>query len=159
MEPAGSYDAAMIDTEWLRRTANMINLSTPLGPCLAAATGANVDHGPQGLTFASGYRPKFPAAAAFTVGNVVFFRQDTLGLYAPPPLIGHEARDSTQYAFCLGLPFLPLYAAAALWSLWRTGDPASRNFFERNAELPAGGYIERPAVRGILLRRTRTVRP
>ena len=53
----------------------------------------------------------------------------------------------------LGLPFLPAYALAAAWSMWRTGDPASRNVFERRASLALGGYIERPVVRGLRRRR------
>jgi hypothetical protein len=33
---------------------------------------------------------------------------------------------------------------AAAWSWVRTGDPASRNLFERAAGLADGGYRERP---------------
>lgn len=131
----------------LRQILNMVNLSTPLGIGIAAATRSTVSRGPQGLLFASGYRPRLPAAAAYTIGNVVFFRQPSPQATASAALIGHEARHSTQYAMCLGLPFLPLYAAAAVWSLWRTGDPASRNAFERHAGLRNGGYAERPVIR------------
>ena len=49
---------------------------------------------------------------------------------------------------CLGLPFLPLYGLAAAWSTWRTGDPASRNPFERGAGLVRGGYVQRAVRRG-----------
>ena len=58
---------------------------------------------------------------------------------ANPVLLGHEERHSTQYAWCLGLPFLPLYFLAAGWSL-RTGNPGIANVFERHAGLQAGGY-------------------
>lgn len=57
-------------------------------------------------------------------------------------LLGHEERHSTQYAYCLGLPFLVFYGVAAGWSMLRSGNPASRNFFERQAGLVAGGYID-----------------
>ena len=59
-----------------------------------------------------------------------------------PGLLGHEERHSTQYALCCGIPFLPLYFAAAGWSLWRAGNPGTANPFERHAGLAAGGYPE-----------------
>ncbi|MFD1211598.1 DUF4157 domain-containing protein [Arthrobacter sp. GCM10027362] len=130
--------------ERLRKALNWLNLSTPLGLAVAAAAGCRTRPGPHGLVIAHGYRPVLPKAAAFTVGNVVLFRPAAAALAEHPELLAHEARHSTQYAACLGLPFLPLYGLAALWSLWRTGDPASRNVFERRAGLSAGGYIERP---------------
>ncbi|MFP5316410.1 MAG: hypothetical protein ACLGHS_13675, partial [Actinomycetes bacterium] len=58
----------------------------------------------------------------------------------------------TQYALCLGLPFLPAYFFFAGISWLLTGDPASRNPFERSAGLKDGGYVERP-VRPALRRR------
>ena len=61
-----------------------------------------------------------------------------------PELLAHEERHAWQYVACLGLPFLPLYAAAMAWSQLRTGDRASRNVFERHAGLDAGGYLPRP---------------
>jgi hypothetical protein len=128
----------------LRKALNWLNLSTPLGLAVAAGTGCRTMPGPHGLVLAHGYRPALPKAAAFTIGNVVLFRPAAAALAGDPVLLGHEARHSTQYAACLGLPFLPLYGLAALWSLWRTGDPASRNVFERRAGLLAGGYTERP---------------
>lgn len=60
-----------------------------------------------------------------------------------PGLLGHEERHSTQYALCCGIPFLPLYFAAAGWSVWRAGNPGTANPFERHAGLAAGGYPER----------------
>jgi hypothetical protein len=125
----------------LRQWWNAINLTTPLGLVLALASGCSVHRGPLGLVLAPGYRWPFPDGGAFTVGNVVLFRARTV---ITPHLLAHESRHATQYAWCAGLPFLVLYAAAVGWSLLRTGDTASRNVFERRAGLVAGGYRERP---------------
>ena len=76
---------------------------------------------------------------------MILFRAGPEAARANPVLLGHEERHSTQYAWCLGLPFLPLYFLAAGWSLWRTGNPGSANVFERHAGLEAGGYPARPA--------------
>lgn len=152
----------------LRQLANLLNGSTLLGLLLASAARCRVASGPRGLILAAGYRWRLPYAAAFTVGNVVLFRADAdrvFGASAPPSppssaspsspspsavpdgaalpgLLGHEERHSTQYALCCGLPFLPLYFAAAGWSLCRAGNPGTANPFERHAGLAAGGYPE-----------------
>ena len=126
----------------LRQVANILNATTPLGLLLAGCARTAVRRGPRGLLLATGYRWRLPAAAAFTVGNVVLFRAGPAEALANPALLGPEERHSTQYAWCLGLPFLPLYFLAAGWSLIRTGNPGSRNFFERHAGLQAGGYPE-----------------
>ncbi|PCC26587.1 hypothetical protein [Arthrobacter rhombi] len=128
-----------------RSAANWLNLTTPCGLLVARAAGCRMARGPRGLHFAFGYGPRLPVAAAFTLGSVILLRK---GLEEPerfPRLITHEERHATQYAFCLGLPFLPLYAVAAGYSWLRTGDPASRNVFERHAGLAAGGYTQRQA--------------
>lgn len=125
----------------LRQWWNAINLTTPLGLVLALGAGCSVRRGPLGLVLATGYRWPFPDGGAFTVGNVVLFRARTV---ITPQLLAHESRHATQYAWCAGLPFLVLYAAAVGWSLLRTGDTASRNVFERRAGLVAGGYRESP---------------
>lgn len=135
--------------ERLRRAANWVNLSTALGLGIAAVTRTPVRRGPHGLYVGTGYRPPLPVAGAFTVGNVVLVRGGApggqpLAAALSPDLIRHEAAHATQYAALLGLPFLPAYALAAGWSLLRTGDPASRNVFERRAGLAIGGYRERP---------------
>ncbi len=52
-----------------------------------------------------------------------------------PVLVKHEERHSWQYFCLVGLPLLPLYLLAAAWSWLRTGCPASRNPFERLADL------------------------
>lgn len=129
-----------------RQLANALNLSTPAGLLLAALTRTPVQGGPDGLLLGTGYRPRLPPAEAFTVGNVIFYRADRGFIDARPTLLRHEAAHATQYAWCLGLPFLPLYAACAAYSLWRTGEPGSRNFFERRAGLAAGGYREQPVI-------------
>ena len=132
----------------LRQLANVLNATTPLGLMLAACARAPVRPGPRGLLVATGYRWRLPFAGAFTVGNVVIFRAGPGEVVANPALLGHEERHSTQYAWCLGLPFLPLYFLAAGWSLVRTGNPGSRNVFERHAGLQAGGYPEPRTERG-----------
>ena len=124
----------------LRQVANLLNGSTLLGLLLAAAARTRVSNGPRGLLVATGYRWRLPFARAFTVGNVLLFRAGPAEALADPVLLGHEEQHSTQYAWCLGVPFLPLYFLAAGWSLWRTGNPGTGNFFERNAGLQAGGY-------------------
>ena len=117
------------------------------GCCWPPAARTTVSSGPRGLLIATGYRWRLPFAGAFTVGNVVLFRAGPAEALANPVLLGHEERHSTQYAWCLGLPFLPLYFLAAGWSLWRTGNPGTGNFFERHAGLQAGGYPAGQAAR------------
>src|SRR5690606_3192298 len=91
------------------------------------------------------YRWTFPAAGAFTVGDVVITRHD-LDLLAArrPDLLRHELVHAWQWAYCLGLPFLPLYVGSMAWSWLRTGDRAARSFFERPAGLDTGGYADVP---------------
>ncbi|MEV4837461.1 hypothetical protein AB0K05_23255 [Nonomuraea sp. NPDC049486] len=119
-----------------RRVINFLNLTTPLGLLIAAIGGATRRSGPDGLVLACGYRFRFPIAGAFTVGNVVITRRDGLD----ETLIGHESRHATQWAWCAGLPMLPLYLLAMLVSVIVCGDQASYNPFERLAGLDEGGY-------------------
>ncbi len=130
--------------ERTREVANWLNLSTISGLALALASRCPVARGERGILHARHYTPAWPRAGAFTVGNVVFFRTPRSGPDPDPRLLAHEETHSTQYALCLGLPFLPLYFAAAGYSWLRTSDPASRNIFERAAGLRAGGYREAP---------------
>lgn len=125
----------------VRQALNWLNLSTPLGLAVAAVGGARVRRGPARSYLADYYRWTFPAGGAFTVGDVVITRHD-LDLLAEqrPTLIRHELVHSVQWAYCLGLPFLPLYTASMAWSWLRTGDRAARSFFERQAGLDIGGY-------------------
>lgn len=129
-----------------RQLANALNGSTAVGLFLAALSRTPMEAGPDGLLFGTNYRPRLPLAGAFTVGNVIFYRAERTFIDSRPGLLRHEAAHATQYAWCLGLPFLPLYAGCAAYSLWRTGDPGSRNFFERNAGLALGGYRELPTI-------------
>ena len=130
----------------VRAVGNALNLSTLLGLGLGLAGRARLRRGPEALVLAEGYRLPLPKASAFTVGNVVLVpggTADDVELRQPGTL-AHEAAHAWQYFGLLGLPFLPLYAAAAGWSWLRTGDPASANWFERSAGLVRGGYVERP---------------
>ncbi|WP_341481643.1 hypothetical protein [Arthrobacter gengyunqii] len=128
----------------LRRLLNTLNLTTPAGLLLARAGGCPVEHGPDGLLLAGGWTFPLPKAAAFTVGNVILYRDRVARSFLPGPdgpsaLLRHEARHAGQYAG-LGMAFLPLYFLAAGLSRLRTGDPASGNVFERLAGLEDGGY-------------------
>jgi hypothetical protein len=146
---------AVTSSQRLRQVVNWINLSTLLGLLFGTIGRARFESGPDGLIFGRGYRLTIPPAPAFTVGNVVLLRIDRARLAARPRLIGHEARHATQYAWCLGPVMLVLYVLAAALSWVLTGDPASRNVFERHAGLKAGGYIEKP-LRPMFRRRTRS---
>ena len=131
----------------LRQVINMINLSTPLGLLIARAARARLVRGPDGLLIGFGYGLALPRNSAFTVGNVVLLRGDESVLVRRPTLLAHEARHASQYAVCIGPLMWPLYGLAAGWSWVCTGDPASRNIFERRAGLADGGYQERPVRR------------
>lgn len=124
-----------------RHRVNWVNLSTPLGLLIAKVGGSRIRRGPARSFLADYYRWTFPAGGAFTVGDVVITRHD-LDLLAErrPTLLEHELVHSKQWAYCLGLPFLPLYAGSMAWSWLRTGDRAARSFFERQAGLALGGY-------------------
>jgi hypothetical protein len=151
----------MTSGQRLRQLANVVNASTPLGLLLAACARTRVRRGPRGLLIATGYRWRLPVAAAFTIGNVVLFRAGPEEALGNTALLGHEERHCTQYAWCLGVPFLPLYFVAAGWSLWRTGNPGSGNIFERHAGLRAGGYPEpgSPATRQTAAHQTAAAGP
>lgn len=134
-----------VDAHSRRRLANWVNLSTPAGLAVAKLGGARLRPGPRGLWLADHFRWRFPRAGAFTVGDVLLTRHDWDDLdRRRPDLLRHEEEHAWQYVASLGLPFLPLYGAGALWSLLRTGDHASRNPFERGAGLEPGGYEEQP---------------
>lgn len=127
----------------VRWLANLVNLSTPLGLLIALAGRASVfRRAPGGIFVYDGYRLSVPNAVAFTVGNIVMFR-DVRELADRPELLAHEARHSTQYAWCLGPLMLPLYLGCAGISILLCGDHASYNPFERLAGLADGGYQKR----------------
>ena len=129
----------------LRNLANVANLSTPLGIALSIA-GRGRLRLRDGLVVADHVRLPVTNAGAMTVGSVVLvFRQSLEQAEGRTPnLLPHEDAHAWQWAYCLGLPFLPLYLAASGWSLFRTGDRAAANHFERQAGLAAGGYREMP---------------
>lgn len=133
----------------VRSIVNWVNLSTPLGLAVARLGGAQLSRGPHRLWLAQGYRYSFPAAMAFTIGDVVLSqtRLDQL-LARHPGLLRHEEAHSRQWAACHGLPFIPLYLAGTAWSWIVTGDRACANPFERRAGLESGGYRPVP-VRGL----------
>ncbi len=128
----------------LRRIGNAITLGTPLGLLAARIGGARFATGPRGLVLAEGYRLGFPYAGAFTVGNVLITRGSwDEQLRRNPRLLEHEEGHTWQWLYCLGLPFLFAYSACMGWSMIRTGDRATGNFFERQAGLESGGYLPR----------------
>ncbi len=129
----------------LRQIGNVANMSTPVGLLVGAAGGARFRRGPRGLVLAERYRLRFPRAGAFTIGNVVVTARTLEEMEVlVPGTTDHEDAHSWQYLALLGLPFLPLYGAACVWSWLRTGDWASGNIFERKAGLSSGGYPENP---------------
>ncbi len=126
----------------LRRIANWLNLSTPLGLIMAQQGRAKLGPGPACTILAAGYDGWLaPRASAITIGDVILLRISAEQLARRPQLLQHEARHSTQWAICLGVVGFPAaYGLAALWSIIRVGDPARGNPFERLANLADGGY-------------------
>ncbi|MDQ1667726.1 MAG: hypothetical protein QOH75_3757 [Actinomycetota bacterium] len=131
-------------TAALRLAVNAVNLSTLLGLAVAYVGRARVTVAHDGLFVARGFTLGARTAPAFTVGNVIILRLDDEALARRPRLLVHEARHATQYAWCIGPLFLPLYLAAAGWSWLRARDFASYNVFERLAGLEDGGYPPPP---------------
>ena len=141
MKPSGPATGR----QWLRFVGNYVNLSTIVGLAVAKLGGASIKRGPRGLYLGEGYRFKFPIAGAFTIGNVLTTSttwDKMLDRY--PDLIKHEEGHTWQYFYCLGLPYYIPYVIFMGWSVLRTGDRAARNFFERQAGLAMGGYVDYP---------------
>lgn len=130
--------------ERIRQIVNVLNLSTALGLFVALVGGAELSPGPCRTLLATGYRYRFPVASAFTVGDVIITKMTLERLSGRELLLRHESRHCVQYACWVGPLMLVAYGLAAAWSWARTGDPASRNHFERRAGLADGGYTERP---------------
>ena len=124
----------------LRGIANWANQSTPFGLGVARLGGAAVEKGPGDLRLAGGYHLRLPAAAAFTVGSVVITRHPVDWLTRHERLLLHEERHSWQYAALGGLPLIPVYLLATVYSQWKVGDRGAANVFERLAGLEDGGY-------------------
>jgi hypothetical protein len=129
--------------QWVKLVGNFLNLSTLAGAFVGVLGRAKFTRGPRGLYFANGYKLGFPVAGAFTIGNVILSKNDR-SYFDNPALLRHEERHSWQYFCLIGLPMLPLYVVGVVISFLLTGDPASRNPFERLANLKEGGYVERP---------------
>jgi hypothetical protein len=130
--------------QWVKVVGNFLNLSTVAGFGVGVIGRARFSRGPRGLFFANGYKLGFPVAGAFTIGNVVLSKHDRAYFDDQPVLLKHEERHSWQYFCLIGLPMLPLYVVGVIVSWLLTGDPSSRNPFERLANLKDGGYVERP---------------
>ena len=126
----------------VRLAVNVANGSTLAGLGVALAGRARLSRTADGLLAGTGYRLPVPAVPAFTLGNVIVTRRDSLP--ADSTLFRHEARHTTQYAWSGGLLMLPLYfvAAGASWML--CGDLGAWNVYERWAGLADGGYADRP---------------
>jgi hypothetical protein len=135
----------MTGWQWVRFAGNFVNLSTPVGLAVARIGRATIRRGPRGLFLGEGYRLMFPIAGAFTIGNVITTSStwDAM-LHRHPYLIQHEEGHTWQYLYCLGLPYYIPYVLFMGWSVLRTGDRAARNFFERQAGLAMGGYVDYP---------------
>ena len=126
----------------VRLVVNLANGSTLTGLAVALAGRARLSPAPEGLLTGTGYRLPVPPAPAFTVGSVILTRRDSLP--ADTALYRHEARHTTQYAWCGGLLMLPLYFAAAGASWVLSSDVGAWNVFERRAGLADGGYADTP---------------
>lgn len=127
--------------ETLRNLGNLANLSTPLG-LLAALAGRARLRRVHGLVVADQASLPMISASAMTIGSVVLVPGRTLEHASAriPGLLEHENHHAHQWAYCLGLPFIPLYLAATAWSWLRSGDRATVNVFEVQAQLELGGY-------------------
>jgi hypothetical protein len=133
----------------VRFAVNLANGSTLAGLGIGLAGRARLARAPEGLLTGTGYRLPVPPVPAFTMGSVILTRRDSLS--ADSALFRHEARHSTQYAWCGGVLMLPLYFAAAGASWVLSGDVGAWNLFERRAGLADGGYADvplRPMFRG-----------
>ena len=129
----------------LRNIGNLANLSTPMG-LLVATAGRGRFRILHGLVVAEDVRlPRNISASALTIGSVVVITGRSLEQASAriPGLLEHEDHHAHQWAYCLGLPFIPLYLLAMGWSWLRSGDRATANFFEVQAGLRLGGYVTR----------------
>ncbi|MDF1488231.1 hypothetical protein [Tessaracoccus caeni] len=132
----------------VRNIGNVANLSTPLGLLVALAARGRLRR-IDGLIVAERAHLGPLPAGAVTIGSVVVIPTLTLEELQRrvPGTMEHEDAHAWQWAYCLGLPFIPLYMAAMGWSWLRTRDRASANVFEIQAGLELGGYRKRPVQR------------
>jgi hypothetical protein len=126
----------------VRLAVNLLNGSTLAGLVVAKAGGARLARFPGGLLVGTDYRLPIPSAPAFTLGNTIITHRAVLE--PGSPLLRHEARHCTQYAWCGGVFMLPLYFTAAGVSWLISGDFGAWNVFERGAGLADGNYTARP---------------
>ena len=138
----------------VRLAVNLLNGSTLAGLGVARVGGARLARLPDGLLTGTDYRLPVPSAPAFTLGNVIITHRAALD--PDTPLVRHEARHSTQYAWCGGLLMLPLYFTAAGVSWLMSGDFGAWNVFERGAGLADGNYAARPLRPALSPRRSAT---
>ncbi len=138
----------------VRLAVNLLNGSTLAGLGVARVGGARLARLPDGLLTGTDYRLPVPSAPAFTLGNVIITHRAALD--SGTPLVRHEARHSTQYAWCGGLLMLPLYFTAAGVSWLMSGDFGAWNVFERGAGLADGNYAARPLRPALSPRRSAT---
>jgi hypothetical protein len=144
-------EARVRPRDFLRHVVNLINLSTAVGLLVAAIGRARVSAGPRRTILATDLRLPLKAGA-LTIGDVVMTRKSRDRMVERRALLRHELRHTVQYAWCLGVVMLVLYAIAAGVSYVLTGDPASQNVFERLAGLEDGSYRRRP-IRPVFTRR------
>jgi hypothetical protein len=138
----------------VRLAVNLLNGSTLAGLVVAKAGRARLARFPHGLLVGADYRLPVPSAPAFTLGNVIITHRPALA--QDSPLLRHEARHSTQYAWCGGVLMLPLYFAAAGVSWLISGDFGAWNVFERGAGLADGNYAARPLRHSLSFRTSST---
>lgn len=127
----------------IRNVANVLNLSTPLGLITGGiGRGRFRRHGH--LIVVESVSLPLISASAMTVGDVVLIPKRTMEEASDqiPTLMAHEEEHAWQWAYCLGLPFIPFYVGAMAWSMVRSGDRATANHFEVQAGLASGGYRE-----------------
>jgi hypothetical protein len=127
----------------VRQVVNAVNFSTLIGLLVATIGRARFSRGPRHTILATELRLPL-RAGAMTIGDVVMTRKSRDRMLERRALVRHELRHTVQYAWCLGVVMLVLYALAAGWSWVLTGDPASQNPFERLAGLEDGSYRKRP---------------
>ena len=132
--------------QWVRFAGNFVNLSTPVGLAVARIGSATIRRGParpvpgRGLPLQIPYRGRIHDRQCDHHERHVGC--DVADKY--PHLIQHEEGHTWQYLYCLGLPYYIPYVVFMGWSVLRTGDRAARNFFERQAGLAIGGYVDYP---------------
>jgi hypothetical protein len=129
----------------LRTGLTCLNGTTAVALLIAAVARTGLRRGPDAILIAGGYRLPVPRQECFTMGCVIFTRNQAAALLEPAraALLGHESRHVSQYAV-LGPLFWPAYWLACWYSWVVTGRYGPRNFFERHAGLAAGGYLDAP---------------